>query len=118
MSRNSLRPLFQTVLSDIRGQSSDWVCRMLALRDISSKRGLKHVERCTIQFRVAMQLSPLKPIQQFCNSQLCNITGDKCWLPLGVLRVRPKEIAHGSIVGNFLLSVDCPKIQHVYQESL
>ena len=45
-------------------------------------------------------------------------SGERCSLPLGVLGIRPKKITHGSIMGNFLLSVNRPKIQCQYQQPI
>ena len=88
---------------------------MLALRDISPKRGLEACRKVHYSTQGGNAITSIQTYPAI--SQLAiNITGDKFLLPLGVLRIRPEEITHGSIVGNFLLSVNCPEIQHVYQE--
>ena len=91
---------------------------MLALRDISPKRGFEACRK--VHYYSTQGGNAITSIQTYpAILQLAiNITGDKCLLPLGVLRIRPEEITHGSIVGNFLLSVNCPEIQHVCQEHL
>ena len=90
---------------------------MLALRDISPKRGLEACRKVHYSTQGGNAISSIQTYPAILQLAI-NITGDKFLLPLGVLRIRPEEITHGSIVGNFLLSVNCPEIQHVYQEPL
>ena len=90
---------------------------MLALRDISPKRGLEACRKVHYSTQGGNAITSIQTYPAILQLAI-NITGDKCLLPLGVLRIRPEEITHGSIVGNFLLSVNCPEIQHVCQEHL
>ena len=90
---------------------------MLALRDICPKRGFEACRKVHYSTQGGNAITSIQTYPAILQLAI-NITGDMCLLPLGVLRIRPEEITHGSIVGNFLLSVNCPEIQHVYQEHL